>query len=151
MVPAIHSSSIEENGAIVYLGPPTGFVVRMENGQAFYFAGDTDLFDGMRELGDRGVDVALLPVWGWGPRLGPGHMTPAQAAEAAMLVRARHAVPVHWGTLYPVGMHWVMRRRLGDPGPEVAAAVTAAATSPARHAPERSEEAIEKGIGRVLR
>src|SRR5207244_13601095 len=37
-----------------------------------YFAGDTDLFDGMAEVGARGLDVALLPMWGWGPRLPPG-------------------------------------------------------------------------------
>ena len=36
----------------------------------------------MRLLGARGVDVALLPVWGWGPTLGPGHLDPQRAAEA---------------------------------------------------------------------
>jgi L-ascorbate metabolism protein UlaG (beta-lactamase superfamily) len=62
-----------------------------------YFAGDTDLFDGMREL-SAGLDVALLPVWGWGPRLGPGHLDPERAARAAGLLRPRVAIPVHWGT-----------------------------------------------------
>ena len=32
-----------------------------------YFAGDTDLSPAMAELAGR-VDVAALPVWGWGRR-----------------------------------------------------------------------------------
>jgi L-ascorbate metabolism protein UlaG (beta-lactamase superfamily) len=61
-----------------------------------YFAGDTELFDGMAELGP--VDVALLPVSGWGPRMPAGHLEPNSAAEALLLLRPKVAVPVHWGT-----------------------------------------------------
>ena len=68
---------------------------------AVYFAGDTDLFPEMAEVADR-VDVALVPIWGWGPRLGPGHLDPERAAEALALVRPRLAVPIHWGTYYPL-------------------------------------------------
>jgi L-ascorbate metabolism protein UlaG (beta-lactamase superfamily) len=68
-----------------------------------YFAGDTDLFDGMRELGHE-LDLALLPVWGWGPSLGPGHLDPERAARAAALLSPRLAIPIHWGTLYPLGL-----------------------------------------------
>jgi L-ascorbate metabolism protein UlaG (beta-lactamase superfamily) len=68
-----------------------------------YFAGDTALHEGMADLRGR-VDVALLPVGGWGLTLGPGHMDPAQAAEAARRIRPRVAVPVHWGTLRPAGL-----------------------------------------------
>jgi len=78
------------------LGPeaePIGFVVRGSRG--VYFAGDTDIFDGMAELS---VDLALLPVWGWGPALGPGHLDPAGAARAAALIAPRVAIPIHWGT-----------------------------------------------------
>lgn len=63
-----------------------------------YFAGDTDLFPGMSALAGR-VDVALLPVAGWGPRLPAGHMDPVRAADAVALIRPRLAVPIHWGTL----------------------------------------------------
>ena len=62
-----------------------------------YFAGDTDLFDEMSEIGP--VDAALLPVSGWGPTLGPGHLDPERAATAAQRVSPRVAVPIHWGTL----------------------------------------------------
>jgi L-ascorbate metabolism protein UlaG (beta-lactamase superfamily) len=90
------------------LGPraqPLGFV--LEAGPRVYFAGDTDLFDGMSEIGP--VDLALLPVAGWGPELGNGgHLDPEAAARAAALIRPKVVVPIHWGTLYPRG------RRLGD-------------------------------------
>ena len=36
----------------VYLGVPAGFVVKMENGRSFYFAGDTALFGDMRLIGE---------------------------------------------------------------------------------------------------
>ena len=65
-----------------------------------YFAGDTDLFEGMAGLVP-GLDLALVPIWGWGPTIGPGRLDPARAAEALSLLRPRIAVPIHWGTLRP--------------------------------------------------
>jgi len=97
------------------LGPRAqtlGYVVRGR--RAIYFAGDTELFDGMADISPR-LDVALLPVGGWGPRLGPGHMDPLQAAHAASLLRPRIAIPVHWGTLLRVGLAARHRLGLGDP------------------------------------
>jgi L-ascorbate metabolism protein UlaG (beta-lactamase superfamily) len=67
-----------------------------------YFVGDTEVFDGMRELAP--LDVALLPIWGWGPRLGRGHLDPGQAAEALGLLEPRLAIPIHWGTYRRVGL-----------------------------------------------
>jgi L-ascorbate metabolism protein UlaG (beta-lactamase superfamily) len=63
-----------------------------------YFAGDTDLFGGMSSLAGR-VDLALLPIWGWGPRIPAGHLNPLRAAQAVARIRPRLAVPIHWGTL----------------------------------------------------
>ena len=65
-----------------------------------FFAGDTDLFDAMEGLVPD-LDVALLPIWGWGPLIGPGHLDPSRAAEAVARLRPRVAVPIHWGTLRP--------------------------------------------------
>jgi L-ascorbate metabolism protein UlaG (beta-lactamase superfamily) len=76
-------------------GGAIGFTVRGPGGTV-YFAGDTAEFGGMAAIGP--VDVALLPVAGWGPRLPPGHLDPAGAARVAAAVRARVAVPIHWGT-----------------------------------------------------
>jgi L-ascorbate metabolism protein UlaG (beta-lactamase superfamily) len=78
---------------------PIGFVVRGE--PSVYFAGDTGMFPGMADLGP--VHAALLPVAGWGPKLGPGHMDAEHAAQAAALLRPAVAVPIHWGTLHPRG------------------------------------------------
>lgn len=84
-----------------------------------YFAGDTDLFDGMAALADR-LDLALLPVWGWGPNLGPGHLDPERAALAAAMLSPRIAVPIHWGTLFPMGLAPLLPRRLSAPPHEFA-------------------------------
>jgi L-ascorbate metabolism protein UlaG (beta-lactamase superfamily) len=105
------------------LGPPSadplGFVV--EGAQRWYVAGDTDLFDEMRAIGP--VDVAVLPIWGWGPRLGPGHLDPDRAALALRWLRPRVAIPIHWGTY--VGLTVPRSRRasfLRDPPRRFAAA-----------------------------
>jgi L-ascorbate metabolism protein UlaG (beta-lactamase superfamily) len=68
-----------------------------------FFAGDTDLFDGMREFAP-GLDVALLPIAGWGPRLPPGHLNPLRAALALELLRPRIVIPIHWGTYTRIGI-----------------------------------------------
>lgn len=88
--------------------PPTrlraealGYLVR--GSLTVYFAGDTGLFDEMSEIGDEGIDVALIPVDGWGPTVGEGHLDPGGAAEAVKLLRPRVAVPIHWGTYAPYG------------------------------------------------
>ena len=86
-------------------GTAVGFV--LDGSRRVYFAGDTDVFPEMAELGP--VDVALLPIWGWGPTLGPGHLDPDRAAEAAALLRARVVVPIHWGTYAP--WHLSLRTR----------------------------------------
>jgi L-ascorbate metabolism protein UlaG (beta-lactamase superfamily) len=119
------------------LGPratPLGFVVR--DRPSVYFAGDTDMFPGMADLAP--VDAALLPVAGWGPKLGPGHMNAENAAQAAVLLRPSVAVPIHWGTLYPRG------RRRGEwfhaPPHEFAARV-------AELAPDVEVKILEPGAG----
>ncbi len=88
-----------------------GFLI--SGSRRIYFAGDTDLFDGMSDL--RGVDLALLPIWGWGPNLGPGHMDPERAARAAALIEPRTVVPIHWGTLYPRFLHHLRPEPLRAP------------------------------------
>ena len=96
-VPALH------DGRRYPVGPPIaalGFL--LEASTRIYFAGDTDLFDGMAALAGR-VDLAALPIWGWGPRIPAGHLNPESAAEAAALIRPAEVVPIHWGTLRSIG------------------------------------------------
>jgi L-ascorbate metabolism protein UlaG (beta-lactamase superfamily) len=74
---------------------PVGFVMR--GSRSVYFAGDTDIFGEMRALAGS-LELALLPVWGWGASVGPGHLDPVRAAAAAELIAAKVTVPIHWGT-----------------------------------------------------
>jgi L-ascorbate metabolism protein UlaG (beta-lactamase superfamily) len=79
--------------------PALGYAV-LGSKRAF-FAGDTDLFDGMAGLVEN-LDVALVPIWGWGAALGRGkHLDPERAAEAVRRLAPRIAVPIHWGTYRP--------------------------------------------------
>jgi L-ascorbate metabolism protein UlaG (beta-lactamase superfamily) len=82
--------------------PSLGYLIR--SSARVYFAGDTEIFDEMSELAPE-LGVALLPVWGWGPRLGPGHLDPRRAAEALRLLKPRVAIPIHWGTYRRFGMN----------------------------------------------
>ena len=95
-----------------------GYVIHAR--RAVYFAGDTDLFHGMATIGDqvaggRKLDVALLPVWGWGPTLGAGHLDPFRAAQALQMLRPALAVPIHWGTYFPMGLRAFLPRLLHRP------------------------------------
>jgi len=120
-VPAVHDGRRHpfagEAGALGFLA---------DGSHRVYFAGDTDVFDEMAALGD-GLDVALLPVWGWGPTLGAGHMDPPAAARAAALLRPRVAVPVHWATFYPAALARWRSAPLTEPGPAFARLVAATA------------------------
>ena len=92
MTDARHSSSFEENG-IIYLGEPAGYVVKLENAQTIYFAGDTSLFGDMKILAELyKPDIAFLPI---GDRFTMG---PDTAALAARWLGVRQVVPMHWGT-----------------------------------------------------
>lgn len=96
----------------------SGFLVRAAQA-AVWFAGDTSLYDEMRalpDLADRPIDLALLPIHGWGPRLSDGHMDPQAAALACALAQVRAVLPIHHGTLHPLGFHlagleWMHRPR----------------------------------------
>jgi L-ascorbate metabolism protein UlaG (beta-lactamase superfamily) len=94
-----------------------GYLIRV-GGWTVYFAGDTDLFEGMSELGE--IDLALLPVWGWGTSVGEGHLDPWRAARALEVLRPRIAVPIHWGTFFPVGLRRFRPVFLTEPGNEFA-------------------------------
>ena len=111
---ALHSSSISDDGT-VYLGEPAGFVVRLENGQTLYFAGDTALFGDMKIIGEiYRPDIAFLPI---GDRFTMG---PDTAAVAAKWLGVRRVVPMHWGT-FPLltGTPAHLREHLAGTGIEV--------------------------------
>jgi L-ascorbate metabolism protein UlaG (beta-lactamase superfamily) len=92
--------------------PALGYLI--DGDHRIYFAGDTELFADMATLAP-GLDIAILPIGGWGPTLGGGHMDPARAAAALTLLRPRHAVAVHWGTLWPLGLSGFRRHLFEEP------------------------------------
>jgi L-ascorbate metabolism protein UlaG (beta-lactamase superfamily) len=96
IVEAVHAAHDGRRNPFGQPIPALGYV--FEGPVCVYFAGDTDLFAGMSDLAGR-VDVALLPVGGWGPRVPAGHLDPDRAAEAVARIRPRVVVPIHWGTL----------------------------------------------------
>jgi L-ascorbate metabolism protein UlaG (beta-lactamase superfamily) len=100
---------------------PIGYLI--DAGTRIYFAGDTGRTGWMPDL-EGAVDVALLPVWTWGPHLGPGHLGPRSAAEVLRDIRPAIAVPIHWGTLYPRRLHRVWRSPLDEPGDRFARQAT---------------------------
>ena len=118
VVGAYHSGRREPFGPV---GPATGCVI--EGSRTLYFPGDTDVFPEMALLAGT-LDVALLPVWGWGPTIGPGHMDPERAARAAAILRPRLAIPIHWGTFYPAGLRRVVPDPFETPGRAFAEAAT---------------------------
>ena len=50
-----------------------------------------------------GLDVALVPIWGWGPRLPAGHLDPDSAAQATRLLAPRAVIPIHGGPYVRIG------------------------------------------------
>lgn len=98
--------------------------------QTVWVAGDTELFPELARipgLAGGSVDVAVVPIGGWGPRLSAGHLDPVQAATACRVVGARAALPVHWGTLHPPLVRQRPRGWMDRPGEEFVAALSRAA------------------------
>ena len=93
MTDARHSSGYVDNGQMIYMGEPAGYVIALEDGIVLYFAGDTSLFGDMRLIGEmHKPDIAFLPI---GDRFTMG---PAAAAKACAMLGVRQVVPMHWGT-----------------------------------------------------
>jgi L-ascorbate metabolism protein UlaG (beta-lactamase superfamily) len=103
----VEATPADHSGKRFPFGPtiiPLGYVMR--GSYKIYFAGDTEEFPEMSKYAP-GLDVAMLPVWGWGPNLGDGHMDPSDAVEALRFLNPRLAIPIHWGTFFPIGLGWL--------------------------------------------
>jgi L-ascorbate metabolism protein UlaG (beta-lactamase superfamily) len=111
-VPAAHD---RRRHPFARAGDALGLVI--EGTRSIYFAGDTELFEEMSQIGP--VDVALLPVWGWGPRPGNGHLDPEHAVEALRRIRPRLCVPIHWGTFAPAHLRRKRLRWMSEPPHEL--------------------------------
>lgn len=111
MVQAVHSGGItDDDGSIVYGGPPTGFILEFPDGLVVYQAGDTDVFSDMALIADIYTpDVSVLPVGDFYT------MGPRQAAHAVRLLGATQVLCGHYGT-FPalVGSPAKLRDLVGD-------------------------------------
>jgi L-ascorbate metabolism protein UlaG (beta-lactamase superfamily) len=93
MVDAKHSSTIDDNGSLVPAGEAAGFVIRCENGQTIYHAGDTAVFSDMVLIGKLyKPDVAILPIGN------SFTMGPEEAAMACQLLKPKTIIGMHYGT-----------------------------------------------------
>jgi L-ascorbate metabolism protein UlaG (beta-lactamase superfamily) len=135
-----------------FSGPALGFIIENDDVEVptrIWFAGDTGLFAAMTQLAP--IDVAVVPVGGWGPSLGPTHLDPEQAAEAVRRVGAGDAIPIHYGTLWPYGLRHVhpasFRRGFADPGTKFAAELARALPSAMAHVISHGQTVTIQGPG----
>ncbi len=113
MTQAQHSSSIAEDGRLIYAGEPAGFVVRQPDGRAFYHAGDTNVFSDMQLIRRLyNPKLAFLPI---GDLFTMG---PKEAALACEFLQPSVVIPMHYGT-FPVltGTPEKLRTELGPESP----------------------------------
>ncbi len=138
VVPAVHDGRRWPWSRI--RGESIGFVVRGEG--STYFAGDTSLFPEMEDIADS-LDLALLPVGGWGPSLRGHHMDPQDATMSLRLLHPSVAVPIHYGTFWPRGLGWVRNHLFTEPGTRFAAGAQ-------EHAPEVDVRVLSPGTSTIV-
>jgi L-ascorbate metabolism protein UlaG (beta-lactamase superfamily) len=93
MVPAVHTSSMDENGSARTIGTPAGFVIRFNNGFTIYNTGDTAVTMDMKIVHDLyKPDLVILPIGDFYT------MGAEQAAYALNLLKPKLAIGGHWGT-----------------------------------------------------
>jgi L-ascorbate metabolism protein UlaG (beta-lactamase superfamily) len=90
-VPAVHSSTVDDDGSFVAPSTPAGFVIRL-NGKNLYIAGDTALFGDMDLIGDEDLDVAIVPIGG------QYTMDAGDAVKAVARLRPKVVIPGHFNT-----------------------------------------------------
>jgi L-ascorbate metabolism protein UlaG (beta-lactamase superfamily) len=98
LVPAVHGARPMPHRP----NAANGHLVRGPSG-AVWVAGDTELYPDLELLSSWAgapIELALVPIAGWGPRLSEGHLDPQEAAKACRMVGARWVIPVHWNTFY---------------------------------------------------
>lgn len=97
MTHAVHSCGISDGDRILYGGEAAGYVLRLPDGRAIYFAGDTNVFTDMQLIAELyRPDLAFLPIGDLFT------MSPREAAAACGLLKVKKVVPMHFGTFPPL-------------------------------------------------
>ena len=86
---AFHSSSLPDGS---YGGQPNGILITAPTGEKVYLAGDTGLFSDMKLIGEKGIDLAVLPIGG------NFTMGPEEALRAVQFIQPRAVLPIHYNT-----------------------------------------------------
>lgn len=93
MTHAVHSCGILDGDQIIYGGEASGFILRLPDGRATYFAGDTNVFTDMALIQELyQPELAFLPIGDLFT------MSPREAAAACRMLKARKVIPMHFGT-----------------------------------------------------
>ncbi len=93
-VNAFHSSSMQQNGQIVYLGNPMGLVIKAPGEPVLYHMGDTEIFSDMALINEiHAPEVGIVPI---GDRFTMGAKTAAMACRR--FFKFKTIVPCHYGT-----------------------------------------------------
>ena len=100
---AYHSSSLPDGS---YGGMPNGILILTEEGKTLYHAGDTSVFLDMQLIGERGLDLAMLPIGDYFT------MGPEMSLRAIALLKPKAVIPMHYNTFDPIAqdvVSWARR------------------------------------------
>lgn len=90
---AFHSSSMPDGS---YGGSPNGLFITLNSGKTIYHAGDTALFSDMQLIGNKGIDLAILPIGDYFT------MGPEDSVQAIQWLKPRFVLPCHYNTFPPI-------------------------------------------------
>lgn len=93
MTIAFHSSTMPDGSDG---GSPNGLYITLNSGLRIFHAGDTSLFSDMELIGEKGIDLAIVPIGDFFT------MGPDDATRAVQLLRPRFVMPCHYNTFPPI-------------------------------------------------
>lgn len=100
---AHHSSELPDGS---YGGQPNGILIFTNEGKNIYHAGDTAVFCEMEFIGQRGIDLALLPIGDYYTMGIDGSL------QAIDLIQPKAVIPIHYNTFDVImqdAAYWAQR------------------------------------------
>lgn len=100
---AFHSSELPDGS---YGGQPNGILIITNEGKTIYHAGDTTVFSEMQWIGQRGIDLAMLPIGDYYTMGIDGSL------QAIGLLNPKAVIPMHYNTTDGIAqdvVNWAQR------------------------------------------